>query len=490
MRKSIIRKSIIRKLATLLIVTLVGTTATFAAADAKASSVPFDVVGTMYEEAVKTLVEKEIITGDTDGLFHPDSNLTRAQACIIVVKSMNPPAAEVIGTATQLVGKSGFKDMSGYGWAEGYIKYAVQHGVTNGYPDGTFKPGNKVTMNELITMVLRAAGFSDASLGGTWPSNYVGKAAELDLYDLIPAPLPELATKWMAAQFTFNTLDKIEAANPPREAPRQGTDKDQPTGIPDAKSMIYANGSFNDTMTTYNGKAISKDAIVYTYGEQKSYSSTMTFSSKISDYRVDTVHKYKNVKTPAFYKLVDGKITEMIIPMDVGFTGRAYGVINSKITTLNGKAESVTALQTLTAAREITWLVNKSLTATLNNIINSGHYLEGEVYEMNLSGGEIKSISKADDVGKKGKVFKELSSTAAMFVEVENFKDGVIKITTAHGGALFEVKNNSAVYVLDVSDPTEYTVGRLSTIKKGVEIRAYDVTDDDESSADIIVVKK
>lgn len=483
------KKRVMRKIAILLIITLVGTTAAFAAADTAATSVPSDVTGAMYEESVKALVEKGIITGDTDGLFHPDSNLTRAQACIIVVKSMNPSAADVTGTATQLVGKSGFKDMSGYGWAEGYIKYAVENGVTKGYPDGTFKPGNKVTMKELITMVLRAADYSDESLGGTWPYNYVGKAADLELYALIPAPMPELATKWMAAQFTYNTLDKIEAANPPRETPGQGTDKDKPDGIPDAKAMTYASGSFNDTMTTYNGKTISKDIIVYTYGEQKSYSSTVTFSNKISDYRVDTVYKYKNVKTPAFYKLVDEKITEMIVPMDVGFSGGAYGVINNKVTTLNGKGEAVTGLQTLTATREITWLADKSLTAILTTI-TSGPHLAGEVYEVNVSGGEIQSIYTIADVGQKRAAFQEISTTGAIFVDVESFSDGVIKIAAADGGALFAVKDNASVYVLDQSDPTEYTDGSLSSIRAGVEIRAYDVTDDDDFSADIIVVKK
>jgi hypothetical protein len=33
-------------------------------------------------------------------------------------------------------------------------------------------------------------------------------------------------------------------------------------------------------------------------------------------------------------------------------------------------------------------------------------------------------------------------------------------------------------------------VGSLSSIRKGVEIRAYDISDDDEDSADIIIVKR
>lgn len=471
-------KRVLKLVGMLIILTLMSTTASFAA------SVPPDVKGAMYEEAVSTLVEKGIILGDTDGNFYPNSTLTRAQACIIVVKSMNPQPYEVTGTATQSAPKSGFKDMSGYGWAEGYIGYAVQKGVTKGYPDGSFKPGNSVTMNEFVTMVLRAAGYTDENLSGTWPMNYVGKAADLELYDLIPAPLPQLATKWMAAQFTYNALDKIEAANPAPETPGQGTDQDKPSAIPDTKNMTFANGSFNATITTYEGKAISKDVIVYTYGLSKDYTSTMTFSNKISDYRIDTVYKFKNVKTPAFYTMKNNEITAFVLPRDMGFSGRAYGVINGTVRTLNAHDEAVTALETLTATKEITWFAKKGLSA----IPASSEYLDGEVYEMNTSGGEIQSIYRADQEH-KAKLFNEISSNSAGFVKVKSFSDGVVQID-GENGALFEVRNNASVYVLSADDPTEYKAGSLSSIRAGVQVRAYDISDDDHLSADIIVVKK
>jgi hypothetical protein len=479
------RKNFFRILALLLILTLVGTSAAFAATAATTISVPSDVSGTTYEAAVKALVDKEIITGDTDGKFHPDSNLTRAQACIIVVKSMNPPAAEVIGTATQLVGKSGFSDMAGYGWAEGYINYAVKHGVTNGYPDGTFKPGKNVTMNELITMVLRAAAFTDGTLGGTWPSNYINKATELELLGNISSPLPILATKWMAAQIDYNALSKIEAANP-EETSGQGTGQDKADSIPDTASMTYVNSSFSDDMNTYNGKAISNSVKVYTYGELKNYKSTMVFSKNLADYRESTVIKYKSVKTPAFYRLTDGKITEMIVPMDVGFTGRAYSVINDTITSLNAAGDSVKGLETLTAAKKITWLGAEDLTV----IPASSDYIKGEIYELNLSDGEIQSIYTAADLDKVGNVFSEISTTGAIFVDVESYNDGVVKISAGDGGAIFGVKENATVYVLDDANATEYTAGKTANIKPGVKIRAYDISDDDDTSADIVVIMK
>lgn len=185
---------------------LTSTTTAFAA-------VPEDVKDTYYEKAVTTLFDKGIVLGDIDGLFHPDAFLTRAQACIMVVKAMNAPETELIGAETQKVTDGVFKDLAGYSWAEDYINYAVRHGVVSGYPDGTFKPGNQLTMYELLTMVVRAAGYGEGQVTGTWPTNYYSKAIELEILGGIAAPLPEKTRKYMAAYVLYDALALIERAN-------------------------------------------------------------------------------------------------------------------------------------------------------------------------------------------------------------------------------------------------------------------------------------
>ncbi|MGI6732387.1 MAG: S-layer homology domain-containing protein [Anaerovoracaceae bacterium] len=473
-------KKIVALILTLALVLTSGT-AIFAAD----SVAPEDVKGASYEAAVTALVEKGIVVGETDGLFYPDNFLTRAQACIMVVKAMNAPAAEIVGTATQKVPKSRFKDMAGYGWAEGYISYAVKEGVVSGYPDGTFKPGNQVTMHELLTMVVRAAGYREDQVTGTWPTNYYSKAIELEILGAIPAPLPEKATRWMAASVIYDALPMIEEANPAPEAPGQGTDKDKPSNIPDTDNMTYANSKFNDSMTTFDGKTIAKDVIVYTYGVAADYSRDMEFSDKASDYRLETVYKFKNVKTPAYYTLsANNQITTMVVPMDVGFTGLIYGVINGTVTTLNADDEAVTGIETLTAGKPITWLAQKTPETDIptSGAIGTG-YLDGSIYEMSARNGTIRSIYKATD-SYKGKRFVEL--TAGEYKEVESYENGIFVIN----GHAYEVKPNASVYVIDKVKLDEYKVGSLSSIRKGVEIRAYDISDDDEDSADIIIVKR
>lgn len=455
----------------LILALLLSTVSAFAA-------VPDDVKGKSYEQAVEALMEKGIITGDTDGSFNPDSNLTRAQACIIIVKSMNPSSAEVAGTATQPAQKSGFGDMSGYGWAEGYINYAVKNGVTKGYPDGTFKPGNSVTMNELVTMVLRAAGYQDEDLQGIWPENYMNKAAEMELLKGTPDTLPTYATKWIAAQVDFNALEAIAKANPDKETP--DTDQQPASNVPDTASMTYVKGSFNDNMTTYNGRELADNVVIYTFGAEKDYKTSMTFSTKAADYKLSSVYKYKNVETPAFYKLDGNKIVAMVVPGDVGFSGYAYVVINGTLTMKNADGDSVNGLNVLAAANELKWAGKKGLTVPAKT--GSASYLNGTVYELHMKKGEIQSILTAET--HKGKYFEEF--TGGSFETIQSYKNGVVELES---GELWEIQDNATVYTIDADDAKEYKVGKQSNIKKGNEIRIYDIKDDDKDVGNIIVVR-
>jgi hypothetical protein len=48
-----------------------------------------------------------------------------------------------------------------------------------GYPDGSFRPQNKLTRDQFITMVVRAAGQEPGNAEGYWAQNYIDTAIEL-----------------------------------------------------------------------------------------------------------------------------------------------------------------------------------------------------------------------------------------------------------------------------------------------------------------------
>ena len=93
-------KSRLLKVLAVTLAVAMGGSAAFAAA------VPADVQGTDCEAAVTKLVEENIVTGDTDGLYHPDKNLTRAEVSTLIAKAVDPKAAD--STVS-----SGFTDMKG-----------------------------------------------------------------------------------------------------------------------------------------------------------------------------------------------------------------------------------------------------------------------------------------------------------------------------------------------------------------------------------------
>ena len=66
------------------------------------------------------------------------------------------------------------------------------------------RPNNTVTYNEAATMIVRALGYTDEALGGTWPTNYVTKAMDKDI--LKNVTLGQGATRGDIAIMLFNAL--------------------------------------------------------------------------------------------------------------------------------------------------------------------------------------------------------------------------------------------------------------------------------------------
>lgn len=486
------KKQVARILSLALVVALSVTSFAFAAV-----TLPSDVEqkwgwDTYLKQALTGLMEAGAVTGDADGLFHPEQNLTRAQVCKMIVTLAEPIALN--GTPTQTV-KDSFSDLTGYSWAAPYITYAAENGIALGYADGTFKPGANVTVAELVTFAVRACGYDDKAIGGTWPQNYLQKAEEMKLFtepadagaateNYTPAEMPDRmqtqkADKRIAAIVIYNAMDKIKK-DVATEQP-QGTDQDKATTVPDTASMTYATAKFNDTMTTYDGKTIAKDVAVYNYGFKKDYSKDMTFSAKAADYLLTTIDKYKLVTTPAWYKIENDKITQIVVPADTGFTGYIYCVLNSKAATaVNADGDKVQVFDTLTAMKAIKWLGDKGLDLTAIG----GDLFDGQVYELKAVNGQITNV--AVQAGSKGKQFEELSGTAwATVLE----KDGdMVKITKGGADVWISLAENAAVYKLDNSGK-EYETSRISQVKKDAKVRLYDISPDDEPNADIIVIK-
>ena len=108
-----------------------------------------------FNNAVSTLAAMGIIDGYPDGTFRPNAPITRAEMAKIAVSFF---------TGTGGAGYAGqFSDVLGGEWFVGYLERALELGIVDGYPDGTFRPGRFITRGETCAMVNRTLGRKPAA---------------------------------------------------------------------------------------------------------------------------------------------------------------------------------------------------------------------------------------------------------------------------------------------------------------------------------------
>src|SRR6056297_4323366 len=183
-------------LSLVLVLSLVLGTFSFAFAD---GHLPSDVVGEDSEKAVATLMALGVVDGYDDGTYKPEKAVTRAEMAKLLVEALG--YGELAEGAT-----TSFVDAQGH-WAESYIGFAASMDLVLGYPDGTFKPDVVMSMDEAMTMVIRALGYTDEVLKGTWPTNYKVKALDLELTDGLSSLSGE-GLRGNVAILLYNALDE------------------------------------------------------------------------------------------------------------------------------------------------------------------------------------------------------------------------------------------------------------------------------------------
>lgn len=143
--------------------------------------------GCWYTSAVSTLANVGAISGYSDGTFHPDQEITRAEFVTIL---------------TGIYGVNTTKGMPftdvGHGWYYDYVATAYANGWVSGYSDGTFRPDQTITRAEAVVVLNKVLGrscdltfvqtnaqvasrFADV-LPGAWYYGYVIEAAVAHSY--------------------------------------------------------------------------------------------------------------------------------------------------------------------------------------------------------------------------------------------------------------------------------------------------------------------
>ncbi len=96
--------------------------------------------------AITALSEKFIINGYLDNTFKANENITRAEFAKIIVTA----TGEFDHTL-----KCDFTDVKEDDWFYPYVASAMNKGYITGYPDKTFRPNEKITRQDICTVVYR-----------------------------------------------------------------------------------------------------------------------------------------------------------------------------------------------------------------------------------------------------------------------------------------------------------------------------------------------
>ena len=99
--------------------------------------------GDWFNNAISTLSNAGIVTGYNDGTFRPNQPITRGEMAKIIANFANLNNG----------GKT-FTDLAGH-WSKTYVELAAGNGWIAGYPDGSFRPDQKITRAETVTMINR-----------------------------------------------------------------------------------------------------------------------------------------------------------------------------------------------------------------------------------------------------------------------------------------------------------------------------------------------
>lgn len=106
-----------------------------------------DMKGHWAEADVKLLADKLVVQGAEAGEFAPERRVTRAEFAALLVRALGLREADA--------GRP-FSDVQPADWFAGAASATQRAGLIGGYEDGTFRPNEYVTREQMVAMIARA----------------------------------------------------------------------------------------------------------------------------------------------------------------------------------------------------------------------------------------------------------------------------------------------------------------------------------------------
>lgn len=139
---------------------------------------------------VGALTGRGILKGYGDGNFVPDMGITREEIAVALTRALG---LEEEAADAPVAAFTDSNDISA--WAKEAVNLMVYRGVFKGYDDGSFKPQQVISREEMVAAVIRTFSsnlkgmtlpYTDAHMVSEWAKTYVEKATALSLVEGYP----------------------------------------------------------------------------------------------------------------------------------------------------------------------------------------------------------------------------------------------------------------------------------------------------------------
>ncbi|MBE6030072.1 MAG: S-layer homology domain-containing protein [Clostridiales bacterium] len=383
-----------------------------------AFAVPADVEGTDCEAAVIALTELGVVTGYPDGTYKPANAVTRAEAAKLVVTALGLAEYAAGNTAS-------FTDLEGYGWAKGYIGYAEALGILKGDGNGKFRPADTVSYQEMATMLVRACGYTDASLPGTWPANYVVKAKALGIMDGITQAGSAAANRGDVAVMIFNNLENRIGYVDTDNVWHQNTPVD--TMMARLDQQLYDPDGVATAAAVGDAFILTEAATVAEGTNVKAYYGAYVVAYANADNEITGIKEVKSTFLTGEFK--DGKF----VADDVEYTVVTDN-FGGQVVVFNNGETSGTAISNASAAADTEYtLAVKVSGKKINNIYSEAVWTGNDVQITNAM---VKNIAENNKI-----------ANAYKFVEDDNFEIDTTTFVLVGVDALADIEKDDIVTV-------------------------------------------
>jgi N-acetylmuramoyl-L-alanine amidase len=99
------------------------------------------------KNSIELMANKLIVDGATETSFEADRNITRAEFAAIAVRALG--LGDIVSTET-------FSDVASDAWYADAVSVATAAGLINGFEDGTFRPDELISREQLAAIAVRA----------------------------------------------------------------------------------------------------------------------------------------------------------------------------------------------------------------------------------------------------------------------------------------------------------------------------------------------